>query len=200
MHTKWLAAAGTIAFFGFLTLSSADADALVGNFIVDNGSPSASGGQVTFTLNGDGTIAASLSTTLAGSIIGFGFDSIGTDLPESGFSPTAPDNANGWDDSYGSQFSGFFCSACGTTESWTIGNTGDFTSVFQALGGGNSTFDFFLLDANGDEWAGDAIPITEGVPEPLTLSLFSAGFAGVIAIRRGSMVADLWRRRKVKSA
>jgi hypothetical protein len=173
-----------------LTVSSADADALVGNFTVDNGNPSASGGQVTFSLNGDGTIAASLSTTLAGSIIGFGFDSIDLDLSESSFSPTVPNNANGWSDSYGLHNSGFSCPACGATESWTIGTSGDFTSVFQTLGGGNATFDFLLVDSNGDQWAAEALGVTEGVPEPITLSLFGAGLVGAAALRR----------RKVKSA
>jgi len=42
------------------------------------------------------------------------------------------------------------------TESFTIGNPGDYTSVFQVLGGGFATTDFFLFDSNGSEWGGDA--------------------------------------------
>ena len=161
--------------------SAARADEVTGNFTIENGSPSASGGDMIFSLNADGTISASLSTTLADGILGFGFNSLAYNLPESNLSPTTPDNPDGWGDTYGTQPSGFLCLACGTTKSWTIGTTGEFTSVYQALNGGaQSTYDFFLLGQDGNNWAADAAPI----PEPLTLSLFGAGFLGLGALRR----------------
>jgi len=81
--------------------SAARADAVLGDFVVRNGGTSSSGGSVTFTLNGNGTIAASLRS-LAGAIVGFGFDSAAFAIPESDFLPTVPDNTFGRDNLYGS--------------------------------------------------------------------------------------------------
>jgi len=51
-------------------------------------------------------------------------------------------------------------------------NPGDFTSVFQTLGGGNASFDFFLItDNNSDQWAADAT----ATPLPAALPLFATG-------------------------
>jgi hypothetical protein len=146
---------------------AARADMLLANFTILNGSASPSGGQVTFTLNGDGTIAASM-VSAGDSILGFGFDSAASDLPESNFS-TAPDNADGWGDLYGDQPSGFRCGACGTTETWTIGTPGEFTSVFQALDGNSSSHPFFFVAPNLHEWAADVAAVT--TPEPFSLLL-----------------------------
>ena len=137
------ALAGCLALVG-----ACQADQISGDFTILNGALSPSGGLVTFTLNGDGTISASM-VSYGDAVQGFGFDSVLSDLPESNFSPTAVDNAFGWSDMYGAQLSGFYCSACGLTETWTIGTTGEFSSVFDALAGGNSTYPLFFYNSKG---------------------------------------------------
>lgn len=154
---------------------------LFGDFTVLNGAANASGGHVIFTLNGDGTIAASM-VSYGDSILGFGFNSAAINLPESNFAPTAPDNTQGWSDTYGYQASGFSCSVCGLSETWTIGNPGDYTSVFQVLdGGNNSAYDFYFLGESGD-WAADAVAESP-VPEPSSWMLLGAGVLG-LALRQ----------------
>lgn len=173
-------ASATLALIG----SQAEAaTSLTGNLNVQNGSPSTSAGAVTFTLNPDGTISATVTST-SGNIAGFGFDSAGVmALTESGFSPATPDNPIGWTDLYGTQFSGFSCSSCGTTESWTIGSAGAFTDVFQAISGTNSQYDFYLLTSDG-EWGGNAEGEASAVPEPATWAMFLAGLGGIGLILR----------------
>ena len=121
-------------------------------------------------------ISADLISTLAGAFQGFGFDSIPINLPESNFAPTTPDNTFGWFDDYGFHHSGFGCSGCGTSETWTIGTPGEFTSVWQALGGGNASTDFFLYGQNGDEWGANAV---SSVPEASTWMMMLFGFSGL---------------------
>ena len=49
------------------------------------------------------------------------------------------------------QPSGFFCTACGTTETWTI--DGNYSSVFDVLNGGSqSSVDFFLMTRMAMQW------------------------------------------------
>ena len=181
MNTRGLLMAAIASFAGLASLSAARADQITADFTVENGTTNVpSGAQVTFTLDSNGQISAVLTSTLAGSFFGFAFNSAAINLPESNFS-VAVDNAEGWIDSYGYQPSGFLCTKCGTTETWTIGTAGEFTSVFQALNGGSqSQYDFFLLDDNGNAWAANP----GRVPEPMTLSLFGVGLAGAAALRR----------------
>jgi hypothetical protein len=171
-----------LLFFAAATVTFADV--VVGDFNLDTSlNPITSQGQVTFTLNGNGTIAASLMTYY-NSILGFGFNSLAVDLPESGFAPIAPDNTEGWIDSFGYQPSGFLCTGCGFAESWIIGNPGDYTSVWQVLdGGAQSSVAFFVYDEAGDQYGAQAYPST-GTPEPNSFTLIAAGLLGAFAAFR----------------
>ena len=183
---KSTSAVVALLFAGLVTLSSAHADVLVAEFNIMEGIPSASGGQVTFTLNGDGTIAGSVSST-SGPIAALGFDSatqFGFGLSSSGYGDTSTLNIYGFQLSAAANFG----VPTATSLNWTIGIPGEFTSVFQALGGGNSTYDFYMFtDGN---WAGNAVAVS-AVPEPSTWAMMILGFAGVgfMAYRRKNATA-----------
>ena len=188
MHFRGIVSAA-VMLGSLIALSPARADILTGNFLIENQLPSASGGTITFTLNGDGTIAADLVST-AGRIDGFGFNSIGPNrLPELNFS-YASTVSSGWGDVYGVQHSGLYVGSGGpTTLTWTIGNVGEFTSVFDALGGNTSSTDFYMRAGTGtyNDWGANAV-LTSAVPEPSTWAMMLLGFAGLgfVAYRRKS--------------
>ena len=76
-------------------------------------------------------------------ILGFTFASVQKNLLLTNFVPTSPTNISGAQTGFGTFNSGFIC-PCGTTETFTIGTQGQFTSVLQALGGAGTTVDFVL--------------------------------------------------------
>jgi hypothetical protein len=173
-----------LASIGCLSLAtSAHADSLFGDFTIAYGGATVpSAGHVTFDLNANGTIAATL-TSFNGGIVGFGFDSIGR-LPESDFS-VSPGNTAGWGSGFGQHMSGFYIGTSPTSVSWTIGNAGMFSSVWQALEGTGSNYDFYL-GTNRGSWAANAYGVAAPVPEPETYAMMLAGLGllGFAAARR----------------
>ena len=161
------------------------ADTLTANFnfqFNDDGSLStlaASQGQVIFSLNGDGSIAASLAA-FNSSIVGFGFDSRLTALDLAQIDEDTPFTGTGWVGSPDNWQAGFYCPSCGFLESWQIGEpgvSGFYSSVRDLLGGGFARTNFFLFTANGDSFGADAPP----VPEPAIPALLGAGL-GLIGL------------------
>jgi len=174
------------ALLAILSSTMCFADAVQGMFNLNSSlNPIPSVGTVSFVLQADGTISASLTTSVSG-ILGFGYDSTATNLPESNFSnPGSISNTDGWGDAFGNQRSGFAADSSQASYTFTIGNPGDFTSVFNVLNAGTSSVNFFLVDANDDQFGGQAVPLVPGVPEPGTLLLLATGGLGMIgAVRR----------------
>jgi hypothetical protein len=120
---KTIAPVVALVVAGLVTLSSAPADVLIADFVITDGS--ASGGQVTFTLSGNETIAGGLTST-AGNILGLAFDCADHFVPSGFFAGDYYDTA--WFDMYGVQASGIATSGNPATSlTWTIGSPGDFT-------------------------------------------------------------------------
>jgi len=145
-------------------------------------------GQVIFTLNANGTIAANLEINGPATIWGFAFNTA-EDPSESGFTPGSIDIETSWDDVFGGQndgFASFVTNEAGTQISWTIDGT--YTSVYQVLDGGaaQSTVDFFLYDSNKNSYGANAQPYDANpIPEPSSFLLLGTGVLGVLeALRR----------------
>jgi hypothetical protein len=154
---------------------SAQADSLTAQFFDRSGAPSAvAGGQVDLDLQVDGRIVATV-TAASGGIVGFGFNSSEYNLPLSGFPIGQPENPYGWSSGVYGDFRSGFAAAVPRPDavSFFIGSFGDYTSVYEVLGGPNPRWNFFLIDGNYTEWA--AAP----VPEPGTWALMALGLAGL---------------------
>jgi hypothetical protein len=189
-----------------LAIEPATADTITANFTTEVTFPGPTFvavppvGQVTFSLNEDGTIAASLSSNEI--IIGFGFDSFGH-FTSSNFSTVGFEDTE-FGTSFGTFQSGFDYPLRPpevTSLSWTISNwsAGPLTSVSQVLGGAGSTafVDFFLYT-----YVGDQVPLIQyganvsPVPEPSTWAMMLLGFAGIgfMAYRRKLAIGAGHRR------
>jgi hypothetical protein len=130
---------------GLLILAGpATADVVTGDFNFRYGVPTTpSGGELTLTLNGDGTVGA-IATSFTGPIAGVAIDS-GLHFSESnitfGYSETnwGGIGATGLDGP---------AVPLALSVSWTIGAPGQFTSVQQLLGGSDSSYDFWMFLCN----------------------------------------------------
>ena len=165
----------------------AHADTVSANFTILGTSTVPSDGTITLTLNGDGTIAASLSVLSGrGPIIAFGIDTK-TTFSQSNFS-FAPHDTNIWGNFYGQDNTAFNCTTdCGFSESWTIGTASQFTSVLQALNGGSlSSHAFVVLTSPASHVVYQLAADPVVTPIPPTLPLFAAGLGvfGFVARRR----------------
>jgi len=188
---------GAVAVFLVLSLAVARADTVVGEFkyINNEGALIAGGGTVVFSLNGNGTIAATLQSDLAGEFWDFGFNSNGTQVL-SGFTPFQPSFTGAlFSPTLGSFDSAFGCgdytsSPCGASVNWTIsapsgGPISEYTSVNQVLGGDfKAGVEFYLYSTEGIEWYAYAEPVVAAVPEASTWAMIIVGFGGLGLLAR----------------
>ncbi len=168
-------------------MSSASADSLSVTFTEKAGNGVSPGVTALFTLNADGSIAASASS-LGGALFNFGFNAPGQmHIPSYDFSILAQDASHstafgtfnsGWRDiSNTTVFSP-------TTVTWTIGLPGSFSSVMQAFAGNDGGYEFFAYALDGDQpglitqwgWRSSA-PVPEpGVRALLLIGLITIGW------------------------
>ena len=169
---------------GLLILAGpATADVVTGDFNFWYGVPTTvSGGELTLTLNGDGTVGA-IATSFVGPIFGVAIDS-GLHFSESNFPSDYFETS--WLTSWGDYATGLtelvYHSA--SSVSWTIGAPGQFTSVQQLLGGSDSSYDFWMAVCTNGYDCYSPTPLTanatvSAVPLPSTWAMLLIGFAGV---------------------
>lgn len=175
---------------------TAQADMIEADFTELNGLPSTSAGHIKFNLNNNGTVAATFTTTLH-SFLGLAYNAPGAPTQSNFSNPDAI--SSGWGTAqYGSFESGIACNRNDATVNclenmsgaltWTIGNLGDFSSVWQILGGASS-HDFYLVNwtegaAMPSEWVADIGAISVPVPEPTSAFLMLIGLACFVQLRR----------------
>lgn len=177
---------------------TAHADLIEADFTELNGQSSTSAGHIKLKLNNDGTIAATFTTTL-NSFLGLAYNASSAPTQSNFSNPNAVSSSWGTAQ-YGNFESGLVCNRNDTTInclesmagvlSWTIGNLGDFSSVWQILNGASS-HDFYLTDwvagaTIPNEWVADIGTISNPVPEPASALLFLIGFAGFVRLRRNA--------------
>jgi hypothetical protein len=168
------------------------ADIVVGEFTLDESlNTVASRGEVTFSLNPNGTIDASV-TSFVGGMHGFAFDWTVVEGPQSNFSPP-PFQLSAIVTNFGAFNTGILYEIpdLPTSVTWTIGEPGDFNSVLEAFGG-PAKVDFFLYtDTNGHplQSGANAVLVTPPVPEPSGIVMLGLGGIGV------GLAA--WRRRRL---
>ena len=183
---------------GLLILAGpATADVVTADFNNWYGIPtSSSGGELTLTLNGDGTVGA-IATSFVGPIFGVAIDS-GLHFSESNF-PSDYFETNWWLTSWGDYATGLaelvYHSA--SSVSWTIGAPGQFTSVQQLLGGSDSSYDFWMAVCTNGYDCYSPTPLTANAtvaatPLPAALPLFATGL--------GAMGLFGWRRKRKAQA
>ena len=174
------------------------ADELRGNFVFDEyGDAIASQGSVDFKLSGDGTIAAVVHGIAPGIVV-FAYDATPSATYETGFSPNPVFTFNAAFKSYNPQgvYMGGWVDSLPAfssetdTERWTIGIPGQYTSVWQTLGGGGANYDFFIYN-EAFTYAGNALSYARAasvVPEPATRLLLIAalGLLGLWQRKTGS--------------